>query len=41
MMSGFGTMIEKLKKNPKSIVFTEGTDSLLDFWQVAFFILSL
>lgn len=26
MMSGFGTMIEKLKKNPKSIVFTEGTD---------------
>lgn len=25
-MYGFGTMIEKLKKNPKSIVFTEGTD---------------
>lgn len=25
-MYGFGTMIEKLKKNPKSIVFTEGAD---------------
>ena len=25
-MFGFGTMIEKLKKNPKTIVFTEGTD---------------
>ncbi len=25
-MYGFGTMIEKLKKNSKSIVFTEGTD---------------
>lgn len=26
-MYGFGTMIESLKKNPKSIVFTEGTDA--------------
>ena len=26
MMYGFGTMIDKLKKNPKTIVFTEGTD---------------
>lgn len=26
MMYGFGTMIEQLKKNPKTIVFTEGTD---------------
>ena len=25
-MYGFGTMIEQLKKNPKSIVFTEGAD---------------
>ncbi|MCR4743719.1 MAG: phosphate acetyltransferase [Lachnospiraceae bacterium] len=25
-MFGFGTMIEKLKKNPKTIVFTEGSD---------------
>lgn len=25
-MHGFGQMIEKLKKNPKKIVFTEGTD---------------
>ncbi len=25
-MFGFGTMIENLKKNPKTIVFTEGTD---------------
>lgn len=25
-MQGFGKMIEKLKKNPKTIVFTEGTD---------------
>ena len=25
-MFGFGSMIEKLKKNPKTIVFTEGTD---------------
>ena len=25
-MFGFGTMIEKLKKDPKTIVFTEGTD---------------
>ena len=24
---GFGGMIQKLKKNPKTIVFTEGTDS--------------
>lgn len=27
MSFGFGQMIETLKKNPKSIVFTEGTDS--------------
>ncbi len=27
MSYGFGSMIESLKKNPKSIVFTEGTDS--------------
>ncbi len=26
MMYGFGTMIQQLKKNPKTIVFTEGTD---------------
>ena len=26
MMYGFGTMIDQLKKNPKTIVFTEGTD---------------
>ena len=26
MISGFGTMIDQLKKNPKTIVFTEGTD---------------
>ncbi len=26
-MQGFGMMINKLKKNPKKIVFTEGTDS--------------
>ncbi|GHU43355.1 phosphate acetyltransferase [Clostridia bacterium] len=26
-MQGFGEMISKLKKNPKSIVFTEGSDS--------------
>lgn len=26
-MFGFGMLIDKLKKNPKSIVFTEGTDS--------------
>lgn len=25
-MQGFGMMIDKLKKNPKTIVFTEGTD---------------
>ena len=25
-MQGFGAMISKLKKNPKKIVFTEGTD---------------
>jgi len=25
-MSGFGNLIEKLKRNPKTIVFTEGTD---------------
>ena len=25
-MFGFGTMIEKLKKNPKTIVFPAGTD---------------
>ena len=24
---GFGGMIQKLKKNPKTIVFTEGTDA--------------
>ncbi len=27
MMYGFGTMIDKLKANPKKIVFTEGTDA--------------
>lgn len=27
MMHGFGKMIDKLKKSPKSIVFTEGTDA--------------
>lgn len=26
-MQGFGTMIKKLKKNPRRIVFTEGTDA--------------
>ena len=26
-MQGFGAMISKLKKNPKKIVFTEGTDA--------------
>ncbi len=26
MMYGFGTMIQQLKKSPKTIVFTEGTD---------------
>ena len=26
MEFGFGSMIEKLKKNPKTIVFTEGAD---------------
>ena len=26
MAYGFGSMIEKLKKSPKTIVFTEGTD---------------
>jgi len=26
IMNGFGQMIEKLKKDPKKIVFTEGTD---------------
>lgn len=26
MISGFGIMIDQLKKNPKTIVFTEGTD---------------
>ena len=26
-MQGFGMMIDKLKKNPKTIVFTEGTDA--------------
>lgn len=26
-MNGFGAMIQKLKENPKKIVFTEGTDS--------------
>ena len=26
MAYGFGSMIEKLKKSPKKIVFTEGTD---------------
>lgn len=26
MMYGFGTMIDQLKKSPKTIVFTEGTD---------------
>ena len=25
-MKGFGMMIQELKKNPKTIVFTEGTD---------------
>lgn len=25
-MQGFGAMISKLKKNPKKIVFTEGSD---------------
>ena len=25
-MYGFGSMIQQLKKNPKTIVFTEGSD---------------
>ena len=28
-MFGFGSMIENLKKNPKSIVLTDGTDPTL------------
>lgn len=28
-MKGFGMMIHELKKNPKTIVFTEGTDERL------------
>jgi len=43
IMNGFGQMIEKLKKDPKKIVFTEGTDersleAASVFWQQTSFI---
>ena len=44
-MYGFGELISVLKKNPKTIVFTEGTDPRIleassAYWQVTFFIRS-